>query len=137
MISIELLTSDDPEALGKYHFGFDEISIGYALKNDVVIRAKEWQRKQIDLKITADGLKVKANDNIDYFLSNDKKISGAKVHQKDDIIQIENTKIKILDFSSSVPEAPNFVELYKKRAEENPELIPLMDSITKELREQE
>lgn len=137
MISIEILTSDDSEAIGKYQFGFDEISIGFALRNDVVIRSKEWKKKQIDLRVTEVGLKVKANDGIEYFLSNDKKISGAKVHHKDDTIQIENTQIKVLDFSISLPEAPNFVELYKKRAEENPELVTLMDSITKELREQE
>lgn len=137
MIKIEVTSTDSEVSNGQYTFGFDFLSIGYATKNDIVMRSKEWVNKEILLTITDDGLKTKVNNVTGFYLSKGKKVSGTKVHQKGESFQIENSIFKVIDFNKTQPETPSTKELYQNRCSQNPELKPLLEKIANELREHE
>lgn len=134
MIKVEVIKSNDQEAVSQYEFGFDEIEIGRALKSDIVIRCDQWKEINFTLRIINDGLKIISNENVENYHSNGKVIAGTKVHKKNDTFSYKQTEIKIIDFKKTTPIFNNFTDDYKKHIEQNPESIELINQIEAEIK---
>jgi len=127
MIEIEILESNDPEIIGFYKTYHNQLLIGSDMENDIIIRDKKIYKFHLKLLTSKTGVYCEnIKKNIFYF-SNDKKISGRKIHNINDTIRISNTLIKIINFQHThVDDYPQELQkMYREKCEQ----FPLIEEI--------
>ena len=81
---------------GLYDLNFSTLLIGSSNACDIVIESAN--EKHLLITLTKKGLLVSSIGKTGYFLSNGKKILGAKYHKINESIGIDDIELKILNF---------------------------------------
>ncbi|MBF0297723.1 MAG: hypothetical protein HQK51_03330 [Oligoflexia bacterium] len=97
MIEINIISSPDEEAIGKYKYNKNFIKIGKS-SGDILITDPEIINSHLLLEISEEGLMAKKNPKIANYLVNDKKTTGHKKIKFGDTIALGKTIIQILFF---------------------------------------
>jgi len=98
MIKLEIIDSPDLLSIGLMELNFHHITIGKSLKNILILDDQAISKEHALLRLSARGLIFECED---YYLLNDKRVSGTLIIKPNDTIEIGNTKIKILHFDLS------------------------------------
>ncbi len=132
MIHIEILTSNDPLAIGLYEYEYDSISIGRSKKNDLIFLDHELPLSYLSLQVNDDQkssyLVIRSLTPTPFFFINEKKISGVLKIRIGDIIAFGENKIKIINFKKTREET-DLNDDYNKFSKEAPELRFALDFI--------
>ena len=132
VVELEFLNSPDRDVLGKRVIYFDEISLGRSRANMVIVDDPGVEKKDIRLSVTESGVFVE-NCESAYYFSNDKKVSGKKLHSQGDSIRVGNTTLKILSFKPADFHRPDYDSLYQEQIQPVPYKDQLFDAIKQEM----
>lgn len=128
MIYLEVLSSQDPLALGLYEFEFDQVFIGRSKKNDLIFLDKELPLRYLIIKFMSGHLVVQAQVKEPFFFINGKKVSGTLKLKPNDIIAFGNNQIRLVKAGESNTSA-DFSAAYEAFNKNAPELKFALDFI--------
>ena len=114
MFELEFITSPDLDVLGKRFVYFDVISLGRSRANTVIVDDLDMEEKDIRLSIQESEVFVENCQSSHYF-SNDKKVSGKKIHSQGDCIRAGNTTFKILSFKQTNSNNVDYDLVYQEK----------------------
>lgn len=134
MIKVLFTQSPDTLVLHEFYFPLNIISFGTALDNNLVINDSALTSKALRLEATKDGL-ICSNVNIPYFHSNGKKISGSKLHKKDDLVVIGKTSFKIIDYLFDATYLNNIQKAYIETIRAHPDAKEVLKEIKQEIKD--
>lgn len=138
MITLEMITSDDPLLIGEYPFLFDLVFLGRSPRADIILNDQEVPKKFLTFKIIKKDLVVQSEPHSPFYFVNGKKMSGMRRLKKGDILAFGGHQLKIIHFEKSTNETEDdlseYFELVKK---EVPDLLPVLNLIEDKIIENE
>ncbi len=135
MIKLEFTKSPDSEILGIQKRPASSITIGSSHQADIVIFDQALKNLHLSLFVLDNNMWIKNFSNVDFYHSNNKKISGKKIHQVNSIISIGSTEFKILDYKGYeiIDHTEQLKEQYKTILSTNPDQFKIIQKIEAEL----
>lgn len=97
MITIEIIDSSYPTAIGNYPFQFDGVYIGKSKKADIILNDQEIPSKFLTIKFVQQQLLIENEKDSPFYFVNGKKMSGVRKLKIGDIVQFGKHKLKIID----------------------------------------
>jgi len=137
MIAIEFTKSPDEDILNcRYERLQRKITVGSTRNHNIIISDPEINNSTMTLSTDQDGVWVDNNDKHNYYLSNQKKVSGKKLHHVNDEITIGKTTFKIIHYKHQThpDKIAEFKYLKKQQEHKNPSLKLLLEKLKHELK---
>ena len=132
MLELEFLESPDTDVLGKRVVFFDEVSMGRARSNVIIVDDPGMEPRDIRLNVLESGIFVE-NRESGHYLSNGKKVSGKKLHSPGDGIRVGGTSFKILSFVAGDSRQRDYDSLYQEEVQSVPHRDQLFHAIRREM----
>ena len=98
MISFEITHSPTLEILGQHSYEFNKVNLGNALSSHLIINDPKVNLKEITIFIKEDQAFIEGPSLNTFYMVNGKKISGRKLININDEIEIGDTKIILLEY---------------------------------------
>ncbi|MBI2521615.1 MAG: hypothetical protein HYV97_14460 [Bdellovibrio sp.] len=115
MLTLEFTSSPDESILGEYVTYRKSLILGRSRAADIVILDKKILKTELIIHLQREGIMVESK-NVNGFITNTKKILGAKIHHKDDEIHIGDTHFKFKEYQP--PQFFTYAEEIAKKIEE-------------------
>jgi hypothetical protein len=132
MIKIEVIESQDLNLLGSVTFQKNLITLG-DLKDDFPLHDELLFSQHLIIEVEENIINCFLNPDVDFFHVNGKRTKVYKSLHVNDVIQIGNTKFKILEANFS--HIPTLNEILNKKMDELIKSKPDIVEIIKELKE--
>ena len=136
MIELECIESPDKDVLGKKMIYFDQITIGRSRTNVVIVEDHDMEARDVRLSVVESGVFVENRESEHYF-SNDKKISGKKLHSQGDRFRVGATTFKIMSFKQTNTGEEDYDSIYQRQIQQVPHKEQLFHAIKQEMDELE
>ena len=132
MIELEFIDSPDKDVLGKRVIYFNEVSVGRSQANVIIVDDMGMKEQDIHLIVSESGVFVE-NREAEHYFSNDKKISGKKLHVAGDRIRAGGTTLKILSFKAVKEDNEDYDSIYQREIQPVPYKDQLFHAIKREM----
>ena len=131
MIEIEIKDTINKDRLGIYNIHRNTISLGSHPSDDIMVDQDQINKQHIHFNISKNKLFLELGNDVERIHVNKKICNATKSLKINDEIKINNTMIKILNFSQSQIQTRK--ELLNQKVSELPEKRPELVEILQEL----
>ncbi len=100
MIQFEITESPDQDVVGDYHLFKNEIYLG-TLLTDIIIKDPEIRKSHAFIEVVENVLLFHPQKDVPFYLLNGKRALTIRKLKAGDVVQMGQTKIKIIGFSFS------------------------------------